>query len=198
MDTNLLSKVLAPVTRRIQLMVGRAVVRLVDDSLKLQSLQISALKDETRDGVERFQEYGFTSVPRSGAEAIFVCIGGSRAHPIVIAVEERAVRPKALQSGDVALYRAVEGVMALLKENGFLELGPQQGGGFDLVALSTPTKSEISKLRDTVDALVTKFNAHTHLGTDSVGGAVSLAAPASPATAPAAVGEIKATKVKAK
>lgn len=52
---------------RVANMVSRAVVRRADDAGKLQTLQVDALADETR-GVERFQNYGLTSVPPSGSE----------------------------------------------------------------------------------------------------------------------------------
>lgn len=84
------------------------------------------------------------------------------------------------------------------------------------VALAPATKSEISALRDTVNSLVTAFNSHTHMvsgvstvvsgtagpfpvvGAGVQGAPVPTAPPASPATPPAAVGEIAATVVKAK
>ena len=44
-------------------MVSRAVIKMVDDSLKMQGVQISLLAGEVAEKVERFQEYGFTSHP---------------------------------------------------------------------------------------------------------------------------------------
>ena len=70
-----------PLRRRVMLMVGRAVLALVDDDPKLQVLQLAALRPETLETVERFQEYGFTSVPEPGAEAVLVCPGGIRQPP---------------------------------------------------------------------------------------------------------------------
>jgi phage baseplate assembly protein V len=84
--------------------VARGIIRLVSDSLKVQELQVSLLADETRDGVERFAEYGFTSHPLPGAECIVVCVGGSRDHGIAIATEDRRYRKRDLQQGEVAVY----------------------------------------------------------------------------------------------
>lgn len=99
-----LHRALAPLRRRVQLMIGRAVIAVVDDSTKAQSLQITMLADEVHDGAERFQEYGFTSVPHAGAEGIVAFVGGLRSHGIIIAVEDRRYRLTGLQSGEVALY----------------------------------------------------------------------------------------------
>ena len=89
---------------RVALMIGRAVVNLVDDSTKMQLLQLSILAGETRDRIERFQNYGFTSHPQTDAEAVIVCIGGTRDRAIAIAVDDRRYRLKNLAAGEVALY----------------------------------------------------------------------------------------------
>lgn len=99
-----ISKMLGPVQRQLRLLVGRAVIGLVNDGLKVQGLQVQLLADEVRDDVERFQEYGYTSNPHPGAEAIVVAVGGSRNHGIVIACEDRRYRLTGLASGEVALY----------------------------------------------------------------------------------------------
>jgi phage baseplate assembly protein V len=99
-----LVKFLAPMRRRISLMVERAVVSVVNDALKMQGLQIGVLADEVRDNVERYQEYGFTSNPHPGAEAIVVALGGTRNRAVVVAVDDRRYRLKGLAPGEVALY----------------------------------------------------------------------------------------------
>lgn len=93
-----------PYARRIRLAAARAVVRLVDDAIALQLLQVDLLAGETRDGVERFQEYGFTCHPHAGAEAVAVSLGGNRAHTLIIAVDDRRYRVKNLAAGEVCLY----------------------------------------------------------------------------------------------
>lgn len=98
------NKLIQPYARRIRLMVSRGVIRLVNDSLKVQGVQIALLADETHDQVERFQNYGMTSVPLEGAEGVFLSVGGSRDHGIVIAVDDRRYRLKGLKPGEVALY----------------------------------------------------------------------------------------------
>ncbi len=68
----------------------------------------------------------------------------------------------------------------------------------DFVALSTATKNEITALRNTVNTLVTLYNAHQHLAPPS-GGPTTALTPALPsAPAPAAVGDVKSNTVKIK
>lgn len=75
-------------------------------------------------------------------------------------------------------------------------------GALDWVALATSTKNEITALRNTVDALVTAFNGHTHATACAAGtgttGNPGAATPPTVAVGPAAVGEVKSSTVKIK
>ena len=104
MDMRLFARALAPLRRRVLLTIGRAVLQLVDDARKLQSVQVVALDGEVIDDAERFQQYGYTSHPHPGAEAVLLSVGGMRQHPIVIAVEDRRYRQTGLVEGEVCLY----------------------------------------------------------------------------------------------
>lgn len=106
---------------RIANLVSRAIVRRVDDAKKMQSLQVDLLDTETRDEVERPQNYGFTSVPLEGAEAVAVFVGGRRDHGLVLAVEDRRYRVTGLKSGEVAIYTD-EGDRVTLKRGGTIEI----------------------------------------------------------------------------
>lgn len=98
------SRATAPLHRRIMNMLGRAVLRLVDDAAGLQRVQVTVLAGEVRDGVERFQDYGFTSHPLAGADALLVFLGGNRDHPVAVAVADRRHRQTGLEPGEVAVY----------------------------------------------------------------------------------------------
>ncbi|MEX2630035.1 MAG: phage baseplate assembly protein V [Tistlia sp.] len=93
-----------PMRRRLGAMVRRAVLELIDDESALQRLQATALAGETLDGLERVQQYGFTSHPHPGAAAIVLALGGNSAHSVVIAVDDRRYRLAGLAQGEVALY----------------------------------------------------------------------------------------------
>lgn len=98
-----INMLIAPLARRVRLTVSRCVITAVNDSLKEQGVQMALLDGEVRDG-ERYQEYGFTSVPHGQAEGIAVFIGGCRDHGVVIATGDRRYRLKGLQGGEVAIY----------------------------------------------------------------------------------------------
>lgn len=97
-------RLMRPVQRKIAQMVGRAVLRALNDGTGTQTMQVELLKDELYDGVERFQEYGFTSVPHAGAETVMVSIGGQRGHGIIVACEDKRYRITGLENGEVAIY----------------------------------------------------------------------------------------------
>jgi len=99
-----LAQATAPMRRRIAMMVSRGVVRRVDDRRKLQELQVSALAGEVLAGAERFQQYGFSSVPLEGAEVVVVFAGGARSHPLVVSADDRTRRPRDQPAGDVSIY----------------------------------------------------------------------------------------------
>lgn len=97
--------------------VARAVLNVVDDEGNMQRVQISLLEDEVIDDVERFQDYGFTSVPEEGAEATVVFVGADRSHPIVVVADDRRVRKKGLKPGEVAVYHKNGDFIHLKNEN---------------------------------------------------------------------------------
>lgn len=97
-------ELLRPLQVRLANAIARAVVQLVDDGMKLQLLQLGVLAGEEVDDAEHFQGYGFSSVPLPGAEAVVLFPGGDRAHPLVIAVDDRRHRPTGGAPGEVVLY----------------------------------------------------------------------------------------------
>lgn len=107
----------APLRRRVALMVGRGVVRLVDDSGGLQRIQAGLLAGETREGVEHVQGYGLTAHPIPGAELVAVFVGGNRDHGLAVAIDDRRHRPAGLEEGEVCLYSSA-GQRILLRADG--------------------------------------------------------------------------------
>lgn len=158
-----LQKILDPIRRRIRGLVSRAVVSLVDDSLKLQGLQLKVLADEVLDNVERFQQYGLSSHALPGAEAILLCLGGHRDHPVVIAVDDRRYRLKNLASGEVALYTD-EGDKIHFRRGRIIEIN-----GFEQVSVNT----KVAETNATVSATVTSPAVVVDAQTAEVNAAIS-------------------------
>jgi phage baseplate assembly protein V len=143
---------LAPVAGRIQMMIGRATIGRTDDAPQAQEMQVELLADEVQDGVERFQGYGFTSVPHPGAEAVVAFVGGLRSRGVVVQVEDRRYRLKALKPGEVAIFDD-QGQVVHLKRNG--------------VRIESPFKVEI----DAPDVDVTADRVTIESGDIALGGA---------------------------
>jgi phage baseplate assembly protein V len=99
-----LNKLIDPLRRRVRLMISRAVLSAISDGTGIQLVQVKLLEGEVRDGVERFQNYGFTSVPLPGAEGIMACVSGNRDHGVILAMDDRRYRINGLQPGEAAMY----------------------------------------------------------------------------------------------
>lgn len=118
---------------------GRGLVLLVDDARAMQTLQIGVLDNETIEGAERIQEYGFSSHPLPEAEIVALFIGADRSHPIVVACDDRRYR-LSLQPGEVALYTD-EGDNVVLRRGRVIEVSTSHlvVNAADDVAVTTGT-----------------------------------------------------------
>lgn len=105
-------KFIAPLQRRILLMLARGVVQSVSAG-GLQKIQMTGLADEVLDGLEHLEPYGFTSKPKAGAEALALFMGGNRDHGVVVMIADRRTRPQGLAAGDVALWTGSGGQVKL-------------------------------------------------------------------------------------
>jgi len=118
---NFFQRAIKPTKDRLFMLAGRALLMAINDDEKIQQVQLQALAGESLDKVQRFQEFGFTSVPPVGTEAVILSLGGSRNNSIVIATENRNVRMKNLQSGETAIYTD-DGTYIVLKKAGQVEV----------------------------------------------------------------------------
>jgi len=103
------AKLLEPIKNRIRMILNRALVVMVNDGTPIQLLQISIMKDEVKSGVERLQDFGFTSNPKSGAETLVAFLNGNKDQGIIIKVDDSRYRKKNLDPGNSAMYNS-EGV----------------------------------------------------------------------------------------
>lgn len=182
-----LSRLLEPIKRRLMLMVGRGLIQLSKDSGPTQRLQVSLMADEVRDNLERVQEYGFTSRPKPGAEAVVLFPGGSRDFGLVIAVDDRRYRLKSLQEGEVALYTD-EGDAIHLKRGGTIEIKAASKVIVDSPSIEIGSGALQSALNG--ESFQALFNSHVH--TSSPPGS-----PTSPPIVPSTAAELSTTlKVK--
>lgn len=118
---NVLQRAMKPLRDRVLLLAGRAILTAVNDSENMQFVQLKALAGESLDKIRRFQEFGFTSNPPSGTEAIMISLGGNRENAVIIATDHRQYRFKPLQSGESAIYTD-DGTYIVLKKAGEVEI----------------------------------------------------------------------------
>jgi len=158
----IVERMIDPLRRRISLMVGRAVISAaIDDSTQFQTIQLDALATETLSGLERFQNYGFTSVPFIGSEAVVVFPQGNRDHGLVIAIDDRKYRLKGLAEGEVALYTD-EGDNIIIKRGGVIEIN-----GATSVTVNTDVATVNATTSTTVTTAEATINASTKAKIDS-------------------------------
>ncbi|MFM9902131.1 MAG: phage baseplate assembly protein V [Polaromonas sp.] len=167
---------------RLRGMVSRAVVGLVNDATKLQSVQVTVLADQVADDAEHFQHYGYTSVPHPGAEGVALAVGGSTGHTVVVNVDDRRYRIKGLASGEVALYDDLGHVVHLTRTGIVI-----RGAGHPVTITGTPllrVEADIEATGQITDLcnsgaarsmaqMRDSHTAHTHNENNNLGGSTS-------------------------
>ncbi|WP_258237751.1 phage baseplate assembly protein V [Pseudomonas sp. Q2-TVG4-2] len=162
-----IDRMLSPLRRGLAHIVSRAVVTLVNDAARMQTLQLSLLADEQLDGAEHWQPYGFTYKPHTGAEALVVAIGGHRAHSVVIACADRRYRLTDLEDGEVAIYTD-EGDRIHFKRGRIIDIqtGTLNIKATDAVNIDTPVITQTGRIESTGDQIAAGISQieHTHGG----------------------------------
>lgn len=124
-----------PLATQVANLFARGKVLLVDDSTKMQLVQVGALAKETVEGakgIEHFEPYGFTSVSLppgedgTGAEHVTMFQNGDRSHPITIVIADRRHRPTGSQPGEVSVYNHT-GARITMTKDGDIEAQPAPG-----------------------------------------------------------------------
>jgi phage baseplate assembly protein V len=136
------SKLIQPLKLRLFQMIGRYRILNVNDNLPMQVFQIGNSKSDVQNGIERIQNYGFTSVPPEHSEAVVLFPGGLRDHGIALGADHREKRLKGLSPGESAIYNDF-GVKIVLDKNGKLEISC---GSKELISILSKLAEEISKI----------------------------------------------------
>lgn len=144
--------------RRLRLLAARGVLRLVEDAGGLQRVQLDLLAGETRDGIERMQQYGFTSHPLVGAEAFAIFLSGDRGRGVALAIDDRRYRLKSLAAGEVALYTD-EGDVIHFKRGRTIEITAGAK-----VKVTAPTVEVIASSKVTVTTPLTEVSQNVTIG----------------------------------
>lgn len=181
MKRAILDRWLAPLQRRVEALLARAVVRGVTEDGRRRRLKLGVLKGELLDGVDHWEPLGITARPRDTGEveAILASLGGWRDRAAAIVVSDRAARPTDLAPGELALYTHLgeflrfkaDGTLVLKPPGSVVEVeGTLQVSG-DVVAQGNVQDGTCSMLQ-----MRTDFGTHVHPGVTS--GGSSTGAPA--------------------
>lgn len=136
---------------RISNLLGRGSLRELDDSDGIQTLSADLGDDETRTELERLQQYGFTSVPLKGADLVVAFVNGSRDHGVVLAVDDRRYRLKALADGEVAIYTD-QGDYIHLQRGGTIKVHASTKVVLDAPTVELAGNTDAAALASKVDA----------------------------------------------
>lgn len=127
-------KHMEPLQRRINNMIARGVITALNDAEGLQGVQATLTQGEVFDGMERVQQYGFSSHPPIGSEIVALFLNGNRDHPLVLGVDNREVRLRNQLPGDASIYSLLQNFVSA-KADGSIVLQGIAGNSITL----TPT-----------------------------------------------------------
>jgi phage baseplate assembly protein V len=152
---NMLERWFAPWKRRILSMVGKCILSAIDDSGGLQTVDLSFLKDETIDNIERVQEYGFTSHPPKDSEGVVAFLGGNQQHGVVIATDSSKYRIKPLPEGAVAIYNMNGDFVKLESDKMTVEVAEEYHEAPTKVVVNSPKVVLGTSLENPLNGVVT-------------------------------------------
>ena len=113
-----------PIKQRIMTLVARGVLEsLKDTGQGIQLVKVNLLAGETRDDLERVQNFGVTSNPPPLSEVVALFVGGNREHGFILDAAPRDLvgRPSVLP-GEVAMYSLTPGHRIKLHLGGFISI----------------------------------------------------------------------------
>ena len=121
-----ISDILTIIKNKIFLIFARGILESVTDTNKIQIIQITGLKNETISDIDRYQEYGIETRPKTGAEAFIVFQNGDREQGAALCVMDRRYRPSGMQEGEVKIYD-FNGSFFYLKSDGTFRVEDKNG-----------------------------------------------------------------------
>jgi len=114
----MMERLLNPIKARIRLMVGKCLITACGGN----KVDLSLLVGETRDDVDFYQQYGFSSRPVGKVGGVALFIGGSRDNGVVVSSRgEDKDMAIDLDPGEVALHTKF-GSSVILKKDGSVEI----------------------------------------------------------------------------
>lgn len=167
-----LARMLGPLAQRIGNLLARGSVAAADGARKMRTLQLRLLAGETKDAVEHFEPYGFTSEPLSGAEAVAAFFDGDRSHGVCLIVADRRYRIRNMVAGEVAIFDD-QGQKIHLTRSGIVV----DGGNLPIHIQNAPTVSVNASTSIDLNAPLITLNGSVVQGKGSNSGDMQLQGP---------------------
>ncbi|WP_432731460.1 phage baseplate assembly protein V [Variovorax sp. W6] len=125
---------LEKIWRRLQMALGVGRITTGNDSGLVQMHQVKLTGNDVRDNTARVVEYGFTSMPKPGCQALLIFVAGDRSNGVIVGTNDESARLKNLKPGEVAIYDD-QGQSIWLKRTG-IEV---DGAGLPILFHNTPS-----------------------------------------------------------
>lgn len=103
--------------RRLWNSLAHATITQVNDTGRVLRAQLQIGYGEIHDGKIVVQQYGFSSVPPIGSDAVVVFFGGDRSNGMVVATNDQATRPTGRKPGETSMFNH-KGMNVFLSEDG--------------------------------------------------------------------------------
>lgn len=114
----MIERLLNPIKLRIRLMIGKCIITACGG----KTADLALLAGESRDDVDFYQQYGFSSRPTGKVSGVALFIGGSRDNGVVVASRgDDGDMGVSLEPGEVAVHSKF-GSKIHLKKDGTVEI----------------------------------------------------------------------------
>ncbi len=145
---------------KIYLIIGRAILKAVNNDGKIQKVKVQGLYKENITDIDRIQEYGLETYPTvdDNSEVVILFPNGNRDNGVVVKIGNREYRPTDLSEGGVCLYNFA-GTKVWLKADNTIKVEA------DAINMLAATESFLKG--DTFDTWITGtlkslYDVHTH------------------------------------
>lgn len=163
---------------KLKSIVVRGIIKAINDEAARQMCTATLLAGETKDRIERLQQFGVSSNCPAGASGVFVAVGADRSRLVCIGENHPDYRPTGLKAGETKLYDAFNQFVHL-QESGVIEInaaGELLIKAPTKVRIETPIFEVTGEIIDNVDTdgqsmadMRSVYNVHTHAENDSGG-----------------------------
>lgn len=152
-----MSRAIEKIKNRIYLLIGRAILKAVNNTSSIQKLKVEVLKNEKASDIDRIQEYGLETYPKAGtAEVVILFPNGNRNNGVCIKVGDKTYRPSGMSEGDVCLYNFA-GTQVWLKNDNTITITAgalNMLGATEAFVKGTTHKSSLDNLCTAIAAIV--------------------------------------------